>query len=119
MAPAARLAAGPNYFPSSTARAADKALPVIIAAPWRCKIASRALRQYTALRALLAKPQAILLDEPFSKLDKALRGQMRDYVFAHIKARGIPAVLVTHDRDDAPPWGRILEILPGGAVRDV
>ncbi len=77
-------------------------------------------RQRVALmRALLAKPQAILLDEPFSKLDKALRGQMRDYVFAHIKARGIPAVLVTHDRDDAPPGGRILEILAGGAVRDV
>lgn len=77
-------------------------------------------RQRVALmRALLAKPQAILLDEPFSKLDKALRVQMRDYVFAHIKARGIPAVLVTHDRDDAPPGGRILEILAGGAVRDV
>jgi putative thiamine transport system ATP-binding protein len=77
-------------------------------------------RQRVALmRALLAKPKAILLDEPFSKLDKALRGQMRDYVFAHIRARGIPAVLVTHDRDDAPPQGRVLEILDSGDLRDV
>jgi putative thiamine transport system ATP-binding protein len=77
-------------------------------------------RQRVALmRALLAKPQAVLLDEPFSKLDKALRSQMRNYVFSHINARGIPAVLVTHDRDDAPPGGRILEISPAGEVRDV
>jgi putative thiamine transport system ATP-binding protein len=77
-------------------------------------------RQRVALmRALLAKPHAILLDEPFTKLDKALRGQMRDYVFNHIKARGIPAILVTHDRDDAPPGGRVLEITAAGEVRDV
>jgi putative thiamine transport system ATP-binding protein len=77
-------------------------------------------RQRVALmRALLAKPKAILLDEPFSKLDKALRGQMRDYVYSHIAARGIPAVLVTHDREDAPPGGRVLEIVAHGEVRDV
>jgi putative thiamine transport system ATP-binding protein len=77
-------------------------------------------RQRVALmRALLAKPAAILLDEPFSKLDKSLRGQMRDYVFSHIKARGIPALLVTHDREDAPSGGRILEIFDDGMVRDV
>ncbi len=77
-------------------------------------------RQRVALmRALLAKPSAILLDEPFSKLDRSLRGQMRDYVFSHIKARGIPALLVTHDRDDAPSAGRVLEISGDGVVHDV
>jgi putative thiamine transport system ATP-binding protein len=77
-------------------------------------------RQRVALmRALLAKPSAILLDEPFSKLDKSLRGQMRDYVFGHIKARAIPALLVTHDRDDAPEGGRVLDISSDGVVRDV
>jgi putative thiamine transport system ATP-binding protein len=77
-------------------------------------------RQRVALmRALLAKPSAILLDEPFSKLDKSLRGQMRDYVFSHIKARAIPALLVTHDRDDAPEGGRVLDISSDGVVRDV
>jgi putative thiamine transport system ATP-binding protein len=77
-------------------------------------------RQRVALmRALLAKPAAILLDEPFSKLDQALRAQMRDYVFGHIKARGIPALLVTHDRHDAAQAGRVLEISTGGEVRNV
>jgi putative thiamine transport system ATP-binding protein len=77
-------------------------------------------RQRVALmRALLAKPQAILLDEPFSKLDQALRQQMRDYVFGHIKARGIPALLVTHDRGDAPVGGRVFELSMEGVVRHV
>jgi putative thiamine transport system ATP-binding protein len=77
-------------------------------------------RQRVALmRALLAKPAAILLDEPFSKLDKALRQQMREYVFGHIKARGIPALLVTHDRDDVPEGGRVFEISDAGDVHHV
>jgi putative thiamine transport system ATP-binding protein len=77
-------------------------------------------RQRVALmRALLSKPKAILLDEPFSKLDKALRQQMRDYVYGHITARGIPALLVTHDRDDAPKDGPVFEILGTGDLRHV
>jgi putative thiamine transport system ATP-binding protein len=77
-------------------------------------------RQRVALmRALLAKPAAILLDEPFSKLDRSLRGQMRDYVFSHIKARGIPAVLVTHDLEDAPKGGRVFEISEAGVLKHV
>jgi len=51
-------------------------------------------------RALLAQPQALLLDEPFSKLDAALRTRMRALVFGVIRARNIPALLVTHDAQD-------------------
>ena len=51
-------------------------------------------------RALLAQPQALLLDEPFSKLDLGLRMRMRDLVFALVRARRIPALLVTHDAQD-------------------
>ena len=76
-------------------------------------------RQRVALmRALLAKPAAILLDEPFSKLDAELRDQMRDYVFTHIQERAIPALLVTHDISDAPTKGRILTI-KNAEVQDV
>lgn len=51
-------------------------------------------------RALLAQPLALLLDEPFSKLDTALRGRMRALIFGMVRSRGIPAVLVTHDTAD-------------------
>lgn len=52
------------------------------------------------MRALLARPRALLLDEPFSRLDTALRSQFRAFVFDHIRQRGMPAVLVTHDEAD-------------------
>ena len=51
-------------------------------------------------RALLAQPHALLLDEPFSKLDAPLRTRMRTLVFDLVQARKIPALLVTHDAAD-------------------
>ena len=56
-------------------------------------------------RTLLAEPRALLLDEPFSRLDQALRIATRKLVFARIRERGIPAILVTHDPADAEAAG--------------
>ncbi len=53
------------------------------------------------MRALLAEPEAVLLDEPFSALDHSLRQQMRLFVLEHIQIKQIPALLVTHDPEDA------------------
>jgi putative thiamine transport system ATP-binding protein len=61
-------------------------------------------------RTLLAEPQAPLLDESFSKLDAALRKQVRAYVFAQITRQRMPTLLVTHDPADVPPGGRVIEI---------
>lgn len=60
------------------------------------------------MRTLLAQPKAVLLDEPFSKLDKALRNDFRQFVFEQIQQLNIPAVIVTHDQDDVPINGEIL-----------
>lgn len=56
-------------------------------------------------RTLLSQPRALLLDEPFSKLDVPLRAEMRALVFDHARARGLPVVLVTHDPADAQAAG--------------
>ena len=66
------------------------------------------------MRALLAQPKALLLDEPFSQLDAALREQFRTFVFEHVRARQIPAVLVTHDRADIADPARVLELTHAG-----
>lgn len=66
------------------------------------------------MRALLAQPQALLLDEPFSKLDATLRGQFRAFVFDHVRARGIPAVLVTHDAADIADPALVVELPHAG-----
>ena len=56
-------------------------------------------------RMLLAAPQALLLDEPFSGLDLTLRRQIRTLVFTTAQARGLPVILVTHDPEDAQAAG--------------
>ena len=54
------------------------------------------------LRSLLANPDALLLDEPFSGLDGTTRDAFADLVLERIRSRGLPAILVSHDpRDEA------------------
>jgi putative thiamine transport system ATP-binding protein len=53
------------------------------------------------MRTLLAEPRALLLDEPFGKLDRPLRDRFRRFVFEHARAAGLPTLLVTHDEADA------------------
>lgn len=63
------------------------------------------------LRTLLSQPSALLLDEPFSKLDVELRERFRAFVFRHAKAHQLPTLLVTHDPDDAQSTGgRVLKM---------
>jgi putative thiamine transport system ATP-binding protein len=57
------------------------------------------------MRTLLARPCALLLDEPFSRLDAALRVQIRGFVLDRIRAERLPTLLVTHDIEDARAAG--------------
>lgn len=53
------------------------------------------------MRALLAEPKALLLDEAFAALDTALRQSFRAFVFGHARAAGLPVLMATHDPADA------------------
>lgn len=65
------------------------------------------------MRMLLSEPCALLLDEPFSRLDADLRAQVRELVFARAKARSLPVLMVTHDAEDAAAaGGDIVTLLP-------
>ena len=65
------------------------------------------------MRMLLSDPCALLLDEPFSRLDTVLRAQVRALVFARAKARALPVLMVTHDAEDAAAAdGEIITLAP-------
>ena len=51
-------------------------------------------------RALLAAPRLLLLDEPFSALDRPLRAKLSRLVRDWADERRIPLVLVSHDEED-------------------
>ena len=57
------------------------------------------------MRMLLSEPCALLLDEPFSRLDAALRAQVREMVFDRARVRALPVLMVTHDVEDARAAG--------------
>jgi len=67
------------------------------------------------MRTLLAEPRALLLDEPFSRLDASLRAQIRAFVFRRAAERRLPVLLVTHDAEDARAAGGAIVTLAGGA----
>ena len=70
------------------------------------------------LRTLLAEPRALLLDEPFARLDAALRDRIRSFVFDHARAAGLPTLLVTHDPDDARATQGPVVDFPGPAITE-
>ena len=61
-------------------------------------------------RALLAQPKALLLDEPFSRLDVTLRDNFRQWVFNEVRKLAIPVVQVTHDLQDVPADSPVLDM---------
>lgn len=63
------------------------------------------------LRVLLSEPRALLLDEPFSKLDLTLRDRFRSLVFQ--SAAHLPVLLVSHDpQDSVAAGGDVLQLCP-------
>jgi ABC-type Fe3+/spermidine/putrescine transport system ATPase subunit len=68
-------------------------------------------------RALIARPRALLLDEPFSALDATLREQLRNEFRERIEAAGMTAILVTHDELEARAMAQRAWGLVGGKLQ--
>jgi iron(III) transport system ATP-binding protein len=67
-------------------------------------------------RALARRPQALLLDEPFSSLDATLRAHLREEVQALLREQGVTTVLVTHDQEEALSLSDSVAVLRDGRI---
>ena len=70
-------------------------------------------------RALAPGPSVVLLDEPFSSLDAALRVQLRDEVRRLLTGVGVTAILVTHDQEEAMSFGDRVAVMRSGSIQQV
>jgi molybdate transport system ATP-binding protein len=99
------------------------------AAPWltRFDLTELAQRHPNALsggqaqrvalaRALAAEPAVLLLDEPMASLDAEIRDGVRADLARHLREFGGPAIVVTHDRDDAAALCDEVLVLERGRV---
>jgi molybdate transport system ATP-binding protein len=74
-------------------------------------------RQRVALaRGLAGEPALVLLDEPLSALDAKVRGELRMLIREVIVSAGVPAVLVTHDAEEAEETGDLIIAYDDGRV---
>jgi iron(III) transport system ATP-binding protein len=70
-------------------------------------------------RALAPEPAVVLLDEPFSNLDAALRSEMRSEMREILKAAGATAVFVTHDQAEALSFADEVAVMFNGKIAQV
>jgi iron(III) transport system ATP-binding protein len=73
-------------------------------------------RRVALARALAPRPPLVLLDEPFSGLDAALRAETRAAVLHALAGQGTTAVMVTHDQAEALSMGREVGVLMAGRL---
>jgi iron(III) transport system ATP-binding protein len=70
-------------------------------------------------RSLATKPSVMLLDEPFSALDAALRDELRSEVVALLKAAKTTTLMVTHDREEALVSADLVALMRRGQIVQV
>jgi ABC-type Fe3+/spermidine/putrescine transport system ATPase subunit len=108
--------------PELTRRVADALALVDLAGFERRAVAqlSGGQQQRVALaRALAPEPRVLLLDEPLSNLDPALRERTRRELRALVRRLGMTAVVVTHEQEDAFDLGDRIALLRGGRLEQV
>jgi len=67
-------------------------------------------------RALAPRPEVVLLDEPFSNLDAALRAQVRTDLVRILRSAAVTAILVTHDQEEALSVADEVAVMRAGRI---
>jgi len=69
-------------------------------------------------RALLPRPKILLMDEPFSNLDRRTRDSIRGETSAALRDTAATAILVTHDPDDATRMADRILLMHAGRIAE-
>ena len=96
-------------LPSATSAAREQTVPTLLRLFAAESLAAQHPRQLSGgeqqrialARALAAEPRALLLDEPFSAMDRTSRQQSLDALRTWVRERGTPVLMVTHDLAEA------------------
>lgn len=83
---------------------------------WPHRLSGGEQQRVAVARALAPRPPLILMDEPFSRLDSALRQQIREDVVAVLRDTGVGVVLITHDAEEAMSSADRLVLMADGCV---
>jgi iron(III) transport system ATP-binding protein len=94
-------------------------LPAQIASAYPHEISGGQQQRVALARALAPHPQVVLLDEPFSSLDAALRESAGREVTRVLRAAGATAIMVTHDQDEALSLADEVAVMRGGRLAQV
>ncbi len=91
-------------------------LPPAYARRWPQELSGGEQQRVALARALAPQPRLVLLDEPFSSLDAALRVETREAVARALRTAGATALLVTHDQGEALSMGHEVAVLRQGRL---
>ena len=86
------------------------------AGAWPHALSGGEQQRVALIRALAREPRVLLLDEPFSGLDRSLRTGVRDFLFPALRASGAAVAVVTHDVDEALLLADDLVLMSRGRV---
>lgn len=85
-------------------------------AAWPAQLSGGQAQRVSLARALVARPQLLLLDEPFGALDALTRRTMHELLISLWRDNGFGALLVTHDVDEALRLADRVVVLAGGEI---
>lgn len=86
---------------------------------WPRALSGGQAQRVALARALLGRQRALLLDEPYSGLDSALRRELSAVVRDEVRVRRVPAILVAHELGDAQAFADRLGVLDRGRLLQV
>ncbi|WP_088328612.1 ABC transporter ATP-binding protein [Lacimicrobium sp. SS2-24] len=86
---------------------------------WPATLSGGQKQRVALARTLAHDPQCVLLDEPLSNLDAALKDSLRWEIRDALKKAGVPAIWVTHDQEEALSVGDRIGVLKGGRLHQL